>query len=443
MELSQVNILVVGRLLSVVYGTLLVLLLYFFIARLLGDSAAGFIAALLLAGSDLNVTYSHYAVPEVAHTFWIMLSSICLFMYQQRRRDWVIKLCLGVGAGMSLAFKFDPSPILAFAVLLLLQRGRPWKEKLTAFAAVSVVALAVLLAAWATVDIEIYARSVKELAAQNQDTIKKDHHLLYNPLLYLAAVVGGTSLPVFLSSIGGLIRSVKGRCGLTPQSALTLILAPAILFVLYWSGDATFVRRASVFIPFCALFAGLFIMGQRRCKLLLASSILGYTFLLTAASRSSFIDETRYEAKKYLVQSALTRGTGVAYTPYASAVVKDLPNKLDLDRALLPSGSVRDQVGLVVLHETYYGRYGKYFTTPFRTPEDCDEVYHCNVRLLQTIQALMSDKMPFVLLQRFEVRHPFPERIVFKAMFGTYETFLGDVLIYGRRDLAEKKGRGA
>jgi hypothetical protein len=50
----------------------------------------------------------------------------------------------------------------------------------------------------------------------------------------------------------------------------------------------------------------------------------------------------------------------------------------------------------------------------------------------------MGGRSPFELVQVFRVRHPFPERLLFKALFGTYETFLGDVLVYAKPETAPK-----
>ena len=52
------------------------------------------------------------------------------------------------------------------------------------------------------------------------------------------------------------------------------------------------------------------------------------------------------------------------------------------------------------------------------------------------MQDIIFDRTPLKLLEQYEVWHPFPERIAFKALFGTYETFVGDVLVYGTPEYA-------
>ena len=88
------------------------------------------------------------------------------------------------------------------------------------------------------------------------------------------------------------------------------------------------------------------------------------------------------------------------------------------------------EADILVLHEAAYGRYWKMFTTPFKMPACCEEVYHCNEKACKETQSILLDKTGFRLLKTFETLEIFPGRILFKHYFGTYETFLGDVRIY-------------
>ena len=51
---------------------------------------------------------------------------------------------------------------------------------------------------------------------------------------------------------------------------------------------------------------------------------------------------------------------------------------------------------------------------------------------MKLIQGLIWGDTGFRLVKEIRAWHPFPERIVFKALFGTYETFVGDVRIYAK-----------
>jgi hypothetical protein len=88
----------------------------------------------------------------------------------------------------------------------------------------------------------------------------------------------------------------------------------------------------------------------------------------------------------------------------------------------------------LIVHETYYARYSKFFTTPFKQPKCCEEVYNCHGESICSFyQDLLSNQSEFELIHHIKTQHPFPERRLFKHWFGTYETFLGDLRIYTRK----------
>lgn len=434
--LGNGSLLYVGRLLSVAYGVLLVVLMFFLGTQIFSSQRAGFLAALILAGSDLSVTYGHYALPENAHVFWFWSAVFLLVLFYQGKIGFGAKVVLGVCIGMAVSFKHDPAPALAFLVLLFAKPETSWKTKLQDLFCVAGVALTALVVSWGTLDVNAYTDSVEAMWKRNQDTVKEGHHLLLNPVLYLSAVVAGTSLPAFAAAIAGLLRGFGSKAGgAWPErrTLAVLLLAPAIFAVIYWLGDATFIRRASVFIPFVALFGGAWLaqLESRRLRIVLPLFCVVYTFGLTGFSQIHFQNESRYMARSYLNENHdVPRDGVIAYTRYASAVVRGYDNAVRMRDQDWLQPEAYDQVSMVVLHETLYGRYAKYFTTPFQTPTSCKRVYHCNSSQMRFIQDVISERGPFRLLKRFDVVHPFPERRLFKALYGTYETFLGDLLIY-------------
>jgi len=434
LRLSDVNMVMLGRCLSVFYGTLLVIALYVFFAFILRDSTAGFLSGLLLAGSDLHVTYSHYALPEVPHAFWFFVSVMLLVRYHTGRPTRWITLGLGITLGLCVAFKLDVVPSLTFGLLLLLQRQRAWQQRVVDLSYVTLVAVCTLLLSWATLDVDRFVQSAQWVWRRNYDAVVNGNHLLYNPVLYFAAVVAGTSAPAFCASVLGIRDSVRSTDPLARRTAFVLLLASLLFFIAYWLGDATFVRRASVFVPVCALFGGLSLtrLWRRGRLALMVPLIIGYTFALTGISQQAFVNDTRYQARTYL-DSNWPEQTGamVVYDQYSRAAVRHRANGISIQHPRIANAVSYADVGLVVLHETYYGRYVKYFTTPFGIPESCDDVYHCKPGALNVVQGIIFNRTPLKLLKRYEVWHPFPERIAFKALFGTYETFVGDVLIYG------------
>ena len=103
-NLTSVNLVLIGRLLSLAYGIFLPPLIYLFVKHVLHNHQAALIAGLILAVSDLHVTYSHYGVPEVSHTFWFFFTAVFLVLYSHTKTV-PIKVAMGIGLGMCLGDK--------------------------------------------------------------------------------------------------------------------------------------------------------------------------------------------------------------------------------------------------------------------------------------------------------------------------------------------------
>ncbi|MCB0569479.1 MAG: hypothetical protein KDC66_06945, partial [Phaeodactylibacter sp.] len=193
-------------------------------------------------------------------------------------------------------------------------------------------------------------------------------------------------------------------------------------FLALWSLDATFVRRANIFLPFIAVLAAYGLMGIRKNMLrrLVIAAVGLYTLAIAWEGQSNAWWDTRYAAREYLLGHY--DGRRIEYSPYAMAI--GMPKGV-------PLGERGD---ILVAHETYYSRYWKSLTTPFTIPKCCEEVYHCiSVEDCERYQGLLSGQSPdYREVQRFDSRAWLPERKLYKQWFGTYETFLGDVIIFER-----------
>ncbi len=113
----------------------------------------------------------------------------------------------------------------------------------------------------------------------------------------------------------------------------------------------------------------------------------------------------------------------IAYTPYAYAA--NIPD----------SESHRAEWTYLIAHETFYSRYGLSFTTPFGFPDCCEEVYHCGGEAeCAFFQGLLTRPATVGIapVATFRTVDIFPERLLYHALFGYFETFLGDTRIYRR-----------
>ena len=432
MELSENNLVVLGRILATFYALLLVYLTFFFAKDLSGDKRTGLLAALLIAVFDLNVTSSHYAIPAVGYVFWTYLSVYWTyrFMFKQEGNLFQQLALPALAAALAFSFKYDFVPILVMGATLLWHFIQDWKSigkqflRMSAF--IGLMLLSFKLVTFFAFSFAAVKVSFLELYAQNKDVVSGDNQWLHNPILYFWGLLGGTSLLVFLFFWPGLVISLRTKESTQWKTGLLFFSGFLLLELLVRLNiDTPFIRRVNIFLPFVAIVTAWALMRLYRStrfsvalRITALGTVLIYTLTLTVISQNNFWNDTRYKTRDYI--KANYPEAEIKYSPYAW-----LPG--------LPKGVKQlEEADLFIMHETFYGRYWKFFTTPFKIPKCCDEVYHCQTEerchFYQSI--LKGEDSRLELIKSFETVEVLPERIIFKHLFGTYETFLGDVRIY-------------
>lgn len=425
-----------GRVLSLLYSLALIVLTYLLTARIFNSKGAALLAALLLTVFDLNITYSHYGVPDIAQTFWFYLALYLIWKtYHQLIQkneyppSWEVILT-ALAVAMCLSFRYDVIPLFILTIFschLLWVKVRGSLQRIRPLLPLAVT-IGTLILGFYYLSVgfnynldDIYTTRI-QLKKDNLNVINIDQHWLLNPLLYSSAVVAGTSFPVvvfFIASVAYLVIVKKRIPGLLVLFTIGLGLS----FVLLWAGDATFVRRANIFLPFIAVVAGYGmsqIYKERFGKFLVVFTLL-YTAGLSIYSQTAFLNDTRYQALDFLRQNAPTMSL-IDYNLGSSQIDHFGIATTDGKSVLTPNW--------LVLNETAYGRYDKSFTTPFKIPTCCDEVYHCDLTDCHLVQSVLAGNTSYKLVKAFTFKELFPERITFKNLYGTYDTFLGDTLVY-------------
>jgi len=442
LELEPHKIIFVGRFLSIFYSLLLVLLVYRLAYYLFDSQRLALMAALLMSVFDLNITYSHYALPESSYVFWMYAAIFTLLVLYKKitetppsistqwSKNFGLFLFTPFPLAMSFATKFDFLPLALCGLLLFVLFFR--KElKFVAFFTIGLWMLAgFVFFYWLghsfNITFDDIERSYKVIRALNEDIIPEDKHWLHNPILYLSAVIGGSSLPVIIV-VGialWLFAKKKHRLPFLRKHTLTGLLILCVFigleFLVRWRIDTPFVRRANEFLPFCAVLAAYGMhyfsyqkKGWRRYAL--PALVVLYTLGIALVSQYNFWNDTRFKAHAYLQEHFPNQAA--EYSMYANTTKSNVAAESDI----------------LVIHEAYYGRFWKSFTTPFKVPECCEEVYHC-ASSCDFYQQLLQGETEYELVKIFPTLEIFPERLLYKHLYGTYETFLGDVRIYEKRN---------
>ncbi len=442
LELKPHKIVFAGRFLSIIYSLLLVLLVYLLANFLFDSSRIALLAALLMSGFDLNITYSHYALPESSYVFWMYAAVFTLiFLYKkvvetppsfpaQWSNNFILLLFTPFPLAMSFATKFDFLPLALCGLLLFFLVFR--KElQFAAFFTIGIWILLVFvgyywLAHAFNITFDDIERSYKVIRALNEDVVPEDKHWLHNPILYLSAVIGGSSLPiVILTGITLWLFAKNGNNPLpflrkhTVAGIVLLCLFIGLEFLVRWRIDTPFVRRANEFLPFCALLAayGLHYFSYQKqgfWRRALPATVVVYTLCIAIVAQYNFWNDNRFLVQDYLQEHYPNQPA--EYSVYASTVKSNVAQDSDI----------------LVIHEAYYGRFWKSFTTPFKVPQCCKEVYHCSDQC-DFYQQLLRGETEYKLVKTFPTLEIFPERLLYKHLYGTYETFLGDMRIYEKR----------
>lgn len=133
-----------GRATSAVLGALTVPFVYG-VGRLIANRTVGLVAAVFLAASFLHVRDAHYAVPDVAMAFFVVVAVWAAALAGKKRWTWPVYVA-GVAAGFAISAKWTAAPV-ALAVYLATvaihwprdegqSKVGPWLQKTAVIAAI-------------------------------------------------------------------------------------------------------------------------------------------------------------------------------------------------------------------------------------------------------------------------------------------------------------------
>lgn len=424
-----------GRQMSTLYALFLIVVV-FYLGKTSGLSPpfAG-VAALLIAVCDVNATYSHYSLPASGYILFSWLALLGGVRLLKGSSLWALA-ALALGAAGAAAFKFDVFP-LAWGGLLLILLSWPRKELaatdvpvlpwyfLPAGSAALVALLLVWTIGWSWTEI---VHAFKALSELNGNAVVSDNHYRDNLVTYPMGVMAGIGLPAFGLAVWATVGLVRRRftevSGLFTFRNLAVGYIFAFLFTEFlvrWSMDTTFIRRVNIFMPAVALLAA-YGLQRLNARPWLAAGVVAWSLGLAVVGQSHHWFDTRIAMRDW-ANRELPKPAKVGISGFVHADgLENWKYYLDYDFEYF------------ILHETYYSRFVKSMTTPFIVPECCAEVYHCGPtnQCIDFQTMLLNQRDDLVLIKEFRTWDVFPERLLYHHLFGYYETFLGDVVVYKR-----------
>ena len=419
---NEAYFILLGRFLSLLYGAALIILV-FFIGNHFGGFKAGLFASLSLAVMDLFVSFSHLAVPVVSSAFWFLLATFLIYLAHKKPSQF-LDLSAMAASTICLATKLNFMP-LAFLVIMFALRKEELTKKARTFAMLFFVFISTYwlangsLATYKDISLTVGA----SIGVNFIDQIP-DKQLLLNPLLFFFAVLAGSSLLTLASALLGAKKFWDGK---KDAGFWLFIVAPVLAWLAVSSlRPNVFPRSIIELFPLMALFSGFFVASLFRERkfhiaVIAAAVLIIYPLGLTLSSQGEFAHDNRFHAYDWLSENT-SPGEEVLASRYVFSDSGEEPPAITLGEA-----------DYIVLHEFYYGRYVKKFTSGFGTPKCVSGVHHpTSIENCEAIQKLVLDtpESGYSLAKEFRVENPFAERVVFKEFFGMYTPNAGDILIF-------------
>lgn len=419
-----ISIFYLGRISSLVYGLLTIFLVGVIAKNLSGQNLIGLLAALFLALSDNQATYSHIFIPDASAVFWLYLALYLAYLFW-RSNDLKLLVFSAWAAGAALAAKFNNVAIFVLLFVAAIIK----KNWFLVF-----LVLAVLAGSFYLMNGTYYNWAQICAARQNigvrleTESASKIVSLLILPLTILVSVGAG----VFILFLIGLFIFVKkifagGFLAYAPI-LMTFGLGLLIYFGEIFNLGFTGFRFLLPFLPAIAILAALsfkwspFLKSQKKWLLPL---IIFYQLAYFIPAQANFIFEPRQNAGQWL-KNNVPSGTTLAVSAH-SFVPKAFKTTFSMNQNIL------------VLAEQGYNRYlskqGLSYKITKQLPT-LEEIYNPNLGYGEDpliLQKILTGQTNYQLIKKFDTFTLTPEWALWKSL-GYRPSLVGNVLIYQKNE---------
>lgn len=254
---------IIARATSGVLGVITVAALYE-LGKLISNLAVGLTAAAFLSVSFLHVRDSHYAVPDVAMTAFILLA-VTLAAVGMNRNERKYLYLAAISGGLAVAVKWTALPVaVVIAWASLWTRVDEKKSFLTRFWAPPIFISAFFFIVGFALGAPQMLLEPMPFIAHGSGQLHADKNggfelwqvdTLSGWLFYGKTLVYGMSIPLLGLGVIGMIRQLYLVLKTANKSSILLLLFPLIYYLLMGSTRHYFARYAIPLVPFLALFA--------------------------------------------------------------------------------------------------------------------------------------------------------------------------------------------
>jgi hypothetical protein len=383
----------IGRVISLVSGSLLCLVVFVITRELKLRNAVAGLACALTALNTLCVIYSHYGTADMTYLLLLYLFALCVL------RGWLLIAAIVAGEAMAMKFGLILVPSLLWLA---------WQQRARGILLIALIVFVFLAAQGFTFNSE----SVRMMwSVTKRDNFGGfEHQKWQNIITYLGVAIRALGIPVFIFAVIALARA-RWREALHGVAHGHLHHARIIAFLpfaLHGIGllaiNTAFPRHALPLIPLATVVAACGIEKTSRVREA-AALCLVWSGLLAWSDGRVFRDDPRERALR----------------------------EVQKIRASDSFKSTGKQAQLVTIRENRIGRFKRSEINPLRAPNE-RELYHASVDEFHRYQRFSEQVAHGRWKQVFEAGplNVLPEQFLYDAAWGSFEKFAGKCTVYER-----------
>lgn len=422
-----VAIITAGRVVSVLYGTATILVVFLFAGRLFRDSRVAPAAAWIFALGGLHVSQSHYFLSDVPALFWFLLGSYLLLLdaevpeQSDAKNLWWAAFCFGAAFGLKMVVFGLPS----LGLVALLRQPRLLR---------AVHAGVFFLAGFVVINFGSYTPYdlFRTLARGVSDPYQ--FSLLANLFLYFIEFPSIVSLPVAILCIVGSYFLVRKHFGLSDHArrraiwiVIVLPLLINIAFVIFKLDH--FPRHMVPFIPWISMVAAwsLVAVGSRLRSIgwhpaLVVIPLFAYLALFVYDGERVFLNEPRNRAARWLQENVVS-GTAISW--FGKGWMKDYEHVEFPNRG-------RPPVVVIEMHHANHYLSGMSWKNSF--PEDYRFIFASRSQAwVEARQSLFRGTSEYKEVARFSEGYFMPEYVLTDRLIGNRSrNYVAEIVIFAK-----------
>jgi len=414
---------VVGRFLSVIYGTLSVALLFFLVKEVTSNIPIALLSALFFSIVEVHMVYSCVAATDAGLLFWIyaLIYSCFLYLKTKEKKYFIFAL---IAAGFSLAFKLAVISLIPL-VYIMVKDHWGWKKTIMAFVALFVI---FYLANGGTYSFTNFIMTLNNVSGDN--LFARDYNKFQNLLCYMIIIFVALKIPTLFLVLRGAFQKLGQniKCdGVFVQDVVWVWILPlvfqfiSVLFLSYADG-----RHILLFFPLLSVIAAIGFISLKdwpmfstmRKRAFLLGGIIAYYLIFLGSIDYNFIFESRDSAASWIMNN-VPKGETIALPRYSV-----MPS-LEKDYKIVPIPKAK----YIVLHKEYYTRFIRSIGNPFEQYPKWENVFHSDRDGFEFCQGVFKGKLPYKLVKKFHGSINSPEVLILNKIFGPI-TGYDNVLIY-------------